>query len=54
MSCVRRLYYDCLGRHPRYPSFYTLRGGVGFTWKIQLVTVVSNQDSISICAIYKI
>ena len=24
MSCVRRLYYDCLGRAPLYPSFYRL------------------------------
>jgi hypothetical protein len=26
-SYERRLYYDCLGRDPLYPSFYMLRGG---------------------------
>jgi hypothetical protein len=25
-SCVHRLYYDCLGQDPLYPSFYMLRG----------------------------
>jgi hypothetical protein len=25
MSYVRRLYYDCLGRDPLYPSFYRIR-----------------------------
>jgi hypothetical protein len=27
-SCVRRLYYDYLGRDPLYPSFYRLGGRV--------------------------
>jgi hypothetical protein len=53
MSCVHRLYYDCLGRDPLYPYFYMPRG-VGFTWKIQLVMEVPNPDSISTCPIYKI
>jgi hypothetical protein len=53
MSCVRQLYYNCLGRDPLYPSFYRLRV-VGFTWKIWSVTVVPDLDSISICPIYKI
>jgi hypothetical protein len=53
MSCVRRLYYDCLGRDPLYPSFYRIRG-VWFTWKIQSVTVVPDPDSISTCHINKI
>jgi hypothetical protein len=25
-SCVRQLYYDCLGRDPLYPSFNRLSG----------------------------
>jgi hypothetical protein len=53
MSCVCRLYYDCLGRDPLYPSFYMLRG-VGFTWKIRSLMVVPDPDSISTCSIYKI
>jgi hypothetical protein len=53
MSCVHQLYYDCLDRDPLYPSFYRLRG-VGFTWKIWLVRVVPDLDSISTCLIYKI
>jgi hypothetical protein len=52
-SCVCRLYYDCLGQDPLYPSFYRLRG-LGFTWKIKSVTVVPNSESISTCPIYKI
>jgi hypothetical protein len=28
MSCVRWLYYDCLGQDPFYPSFYRLGGRV--------------------------
>jgi hypothetical protein len=27
-SCMRRLYYDWLGRDPLYPSFYRLGGRV--------------------------
>jgi hypothetical protein len=27
-SCVRQLYYDCLGQEPLYPSFYRIRGRV--------------------------
>jgi hypothetical protein len=53
MSCVHRLYYDCLGRDPLYPSFY-MRRWVGFTQKIWSVTVVPDPDSISTCPIYKI
>jgi hypothetical protein len=53
MSYMRRLYYDCLGQDPLYPSFYRLRG-VGSTWKIRSVMVVSDPDSISTCHIYKI
>jgi hypothetical protein len=52
-SCVCRLYYDCLGRDPFYPSFYMLKW-LGFTWKIWPVTIVPNSDSISTCPIYKI
>jgi hypothetical protein len=53
MSGVHQLYYDCLGQDPLYPSFYGLKW-VGFTWKIQSVTIVPNPDSISTCPIYKI
>jgi hypothetical protein len=52
-SCVHQLYYDCLGRDTLYHSFYMLRG-VGFTWKIWLVMVVPNPDSICTCPINKI
>jgi hypothetical protein len=38
---------------PLYPSFYVLRA-VGFRWKIWLLTVIPNLDSISTCSIYKI
>jgi hypothetical protein len=52
-SYGHQLYYDYLGRDPHYPSFYRLRG-VGFTWRIQSVTVIPNPDPISTCPIYKI
>jgi hypothetical protein len=46
-SCVHRLYYDCLGRYPLYPSFYRLR-------RVRSITVVPDLDSISTYPIYKI
>jgi hypothetical protein len=52
-SYVHWLYYDFLGWDPLYPSFYRLRG-VGFTWKIWLVIIVLEPDSISTCPVYKI
>jgi hypothetical protein len=52
-SCVHQWYYDFLGRDPLNLSFYML-SGVGFTWRIRLVSVIPNPDSLSTFSIYKI
>jgi hypothetical protein len=49
VSCIMIAWVET----PSTPPFIC-QGGVGFIWKIRLVTVVPNMDAISTCPIYKI